>query len=42
MERRAGKWKYEFTLKVRGWNKGDYVVHIINGTKEIQSFPFTI
>lgn len=39
---KAGKWNYEFTLTVKGWNKGDYVVHVMNGTKVIQSFPFTI
>lgn len=37
-----GKWNYEFTLTVKGWEKGDYVVNVMDGTKLVKAFPFTI
>lgn len=37
-----GKWNYEFTLTVKGWEKGEYVVQVMNGTKLVKAFPFTI
>jgi hypothetical protein len=39
---RKGKWNYGFTLTVKGWEKGNYVVNVMDGTKVLQAFPFTI
>lgn len=39
---RKGMVTYEFTLTVKGWEKGNYEVKVMNGTKLVQTFPFTI
>jgi hypothetical protein len=39
---KKGKWNYQFTLTVKGWEKGDYVVNVLSGTKLIKAFPFKI
>lgn len=39
---RKGNWNYGFTLTVKGWEKGDYVVNVMEGTKLLKAFPFTI
>ncbi|MDH4472574.1 MAG: hypothetical protein QE487_08180 [Fluviicola sp.] len=39
---RKGIVNYEFTLTVKGWEKGDYEVKVMNGDKLVQTFPFTI
>jgi hypothetical protein len=39
---KKGNWNYEFTLTVKGWEKGDYVVNVMEGTKLVKAFPFTI
>src|SRR5687768_17946236 len=37
-----GKWNYQFVLTVQGWEKGNYTVDVMDGTRVIQTFPFTI
>lgn len=39
---RKGIVNYEFTLTVKGWEKGNYEVKVMNGDKLVQTFPFTI
>ena len=39
---RKGMVTYEFTLTVKGWEKGNYEVKVMNGNKLVQTFPFTI
>jgi len=39
---KQGKWNYQFTLTVEGWEKGNYTVFVMNGTKTMEAFPFTI
>ena len=40
---RAGKWNYQFTLTVKGWEKGNYEVKVMdNNNKVLETFPFTI
>lgn len=39
---RQGKWNYQFVLTVQGWEKGNYTVDVMDGTKVLQTFPFTI
>jgi hypothetical protein len=39
---RKGMVTYEFTLTVKGWEKGNYEVKVMNGTKLVQTFLFTI
>lgn len=39
---KKGNWNYEFTLTVKGWEKGEYVVNVMEGTKLVKAFPFTI
>jgi hypothetical protein len=38
----GGKVDFSFTLKVRGWEKGDYAVVVKEGTKELANYPFSI
>lgn len=38
----GGKVDFTFTLKVRGWEKGDYAVKVKEGTKELANYPFSI
>lgn len=40
---RQGKWNYQFTLTVKGWEKGNYEVKVMDGNnKVLETFPFTI
>ena len=39
---RKGIVNYEFTLTVKGWEKGDYEVKVMNGDKLVKIFPFRI
>ena len=39
---RIGKFDYDFTLKVRGWEKGKYFVVILAGEKEILKQEFEV
>jgi len=39
---KKGKWTYKFRLTVQGWEKGDYTIAVMNGSKELQVFPFSI
>ena len=38
----SGKVDFSFTVKVRGWEKGEYAVRVMAGTKELTSYPFAI
>lgn len=38
----TGKVDFSFTVKVRGWEKGEYAVRVMAGTKELTSYPFVI
>lgn len=40
---RQGKWNYQFTLTVKGWEKGNYEVKVMDSNnKVLETFPFTI
>jgi hypothetical protein len=39
---KKGKVESEFSLKVEGWDKGNYEVRILNGTTVVKKFPFTL
>lgn len=31
-----------FSVRVKGWEKGDYIVKVVQGTKELKQFPFKV
>lgn len=39
---RAGKFEYDFNLRVRGWNKGKYEVIVMAGTRELLRQDFEL
>lgn len=39
---KKGKVESEFSLKVEGWDKGNYEVRILNGETVVKKFPFTL
>lgn len=38
----GGKIEFTFTLRVKGWKKGDYFVKVKEGSKDVISYPFKI
>lgn len=39
---KAGHYEYDFNLRVRGWEKGKYVVIIMEGTRELMKTEFEV
>lgn len=39
---KAGHYEYDFNLRVRGWEKGKYVVVIMEGTRELMKTEFEV
>ena len=39
---KKGKVESEFSLKVEGWEKGNYEVRILSGETIVKKFPFVL